>query len=117
MAVVVFYKERGAEEAHLYADRIARRFGLTVTSGPRTKAENDRVGGSPTSYHLRGLAFDFVPSRSGFWGRLDRAKAWAWAKLNRRTIEVLWRVSGHFDHLHIAFKPGAAKPCRHYDRY
>lgn len=115
--VVVFYKDRGAEEAHLYADRIARKFHLTVTSGPRTKEENDRVGGSPTSYHLRGLAFDFVPRRSGLWGRLDKAKAWALLKFNTRTIEVLWRTTGHWDHLHIAFKPGSAKPCRHFGRY
>ena len=31
---------------------------LVVTSDARTAAENDAAGGSPTSWHLRGRAFD-----------------------------------------------------------
>lgn len=33
---------------------------LRVTSGRRTVARNRSVGGSPTSYHLRGRAVDFA---------------------------------------------------------
>lgn len=34
--------------------------GLVVTSGRRTALRNRQVGGSPTSWHLRGRAVDFV---------------------------------------------------------
>lgn len=33
---------------------------LVVTSGARTARDNARVGGSPTSWHLKGRAFDFA---------------------------------------------------------
>lgn len=42
-----------------------------ITSDARTPEENKRVGGSPTSLHMRGAAVDFVISpwnAAGLWG-------------------------------------------------
>lgn len=49
------------------AEALRHRLGdhpLTVTSAYRSKACNDRVGGSPTSNHLYGRAMDLVPGNS-----------------------------------------------------
>jgi len=108
----VFPRGEKEQPAHIYAERLARKFHLSITSGYRSKAENAAIGGAPNSYHTRGLGFDFVPQRSGAWGQLDRAKAWAYARFSRKFAEVLWRVSGHYDHLHIAIAPGKATPSR-----
>jgi len=110
----VFRKDEKIQPAHVYAERIAEKFNLVLTDGWRPPNVSY---GSPTSWHKKGLAFDFYPKRGyGFWGVLDRAKAWAWAKLNRKFIEILWRVPGHAPgdnpHLHLAFRPGAAKPSK-----
>jgi len=45
---------------------------VIVTSGSRCAAHNREVGGSPTSKHLRGMAFDIVVSRDqmGKWAQL-----------------------------------------------
>ncbi len=38
---------------------------MKVTSGYRTKAHNRRVGGAKKSYHLKDMARDIIPVRSG----------------------------------------------------
>lgn len=112
----IFRDAGKGKAAHIYAGRIAKRYGLTITSGYRSPSHNAAVGGAPNSFHVQGLAFDFVPKRSGFWGFLDRAKAWAMAKFSRRFEEVLWRVSNHNigdnPHLHLAFKRSTAAPSK-----
>ena len=110
MAVRVFRRGEPVRKSHVYAERIAEKFNLRITSGYRSPAENAAVGGALNSYHVQGLAQDYVPKRSGFWGRLDKAKLWALTKFRRRKfVEVLWRAPGHHDHIHLAFRPGKAK--------
>ncbi len=48
---------------------------LRITSGRRTPAHNKRVGGSPTSWHLRGRAIDVVADKH----TLAHAAGLAWA--------------------------------------
>jgi uncharacterized protein YcbK (DUF882 family) len=48
---------------------------LTITSGRRSRLQNARVGGSRTSWHLKGRAVDFV----GPTWDLVRAAGTAWA--------------------------------------
>jgi hypothetical protein len=58
---------------------------------------------APGSYHYSGRALDV----SGPPGLLDAA----YAKLKTTNpAELLWRVPGHYDHLHVAYALGAGMP-------
>ncbi len=77
---------------------------LTVTSGYRGAKKNAAVGGSATSFHLRGRAVDFT----GPTWDLGRAAGLAWAlRLGQRCTgpeEVLLEDMGKPNqHLHIAW--------------
>ena len=76
--------------------------GAAVSSTYRTPAQNKAVGGSPSSYHLdRGNpAVDVVGPASV----LDRLAGQLRAQGGLR--ELLWRVPGHYDHLHVAHNGG-----------
>jgi hypothetical protein len=79
----------------------ASELGLALTSGWRSKEHNASVGGSPNSFHLYGQAYDF----SG-----DKAKMRefaAWAKKTGLFAEVIYESKGHYDHVHVAWRPGA----------
>lgn len=78
--------------------------GLSISSTYRTPARNAAVGGSPTSYHLdpNNPAVDVV----GPAAALDRLYA---ALLQIPHRELLWRVPGHNDHLHVADAGGIFK--------
>lgn len=65
---------------------------LYVTSGRRTVARNRLVGGSPTSWHLKGRAVDLVGSARS----LSIARAHARAT---GAVEVL----DESDHTHVAW--------------
>jgi hypothetical protein len=77
--------------------------GAYVTSTYRTPAQNRAVGGSPNSYHLD--RNDPAVDIGGPTYVLDRvfrslmASAGSWR-------ELLWRVPGHFDHIHVAHAGG-----------
>lgn len=55
------YKARAA------ITRLERESGckLKITSGMRTRAENERVGGAQNSYHLKGMAYDLQVLNKG----------------------------------------------------
>lgn len=77
---------------------------LRISSGRRTHTTNRRVGGVPTSFHLRGRAADFV---GPLWD-LQHAARWAWRfRLGPHCSgpeEVLLEDSGQPNqHLHIAW--------------
>lgn len=95
-----------------FARMLAGRFGLSLGSGYRDAATNARVGGSPTSDHMRG-----TPANPGAWdipvsaygpqaGLGDQLAAMA-----RRlgVPQVLWRVADHFDHVHLGFGGGTSR--------
>lgn len=72
--------------------------GLSISSGYRNRARNNAVGGSPTSYHMDAAnpALDIVGSTAALdrlYGQLAAMGGWR---------ELLWRVPGHYDHLHVA---------------
>jgi hypothetical protein len=77
---------------------------LRLTSGRRTHVTNRRVGGSPTSWHLRGRAVDLT---GPVWD-LGRAAGLAWAlRMGKNCTgpeEVLLEDLGRPNqHLHIAW--------------
>jgi uncharacterized protein YcbK (DUF882 family) len=77
---------------------------MRVTSTRRTPLRNRQVGGSPTSFHLRGRAVDFAGDQT----TLVRAAGLAWAlRLGPRCTgpeEVLLERLGQAgQHLHVAW--------------
>lgn len=79
---------------------------VLVTSGFRTRAQNDAVDGAPNSDHLTGRAFDLVPA-SG-WSAASIAhfdRIVGWLASNPLVRWIGWRgVAGHGpgDHLHVS---------------
>lgn len=66
--------------------------GVRITSGRRSPQENARVGGSPTSYHLRDRALDLVPPPGMTMAQLaDQARRNGFRALNEG------------DHIHISW--------------
>jgi uncharacterized protein YcbK (DUF882 family) len=83
---------------------LAEEPGLRVSSTRRTAARNRQVGGSPTSFHLRGRAVDFTADAY----TLTRAAGLAWAlRAGPRCTgpeEVLLEDLGKRNqHLHVAW--------------
>jgi hypothetical protein len=77
---------------------------MKVTSTRRTPLRNRQVGGSPTSFHLRGRAVDFTGDQT----TLVRAAGLAWAlRVGPRCSgpeEVLLEYLGTpRQHLHVAW--------------
>jgi uncharacterized protein YcbK (DUF882 family) len=78
---------------------LARVPGLTLTSGRRTPERNRAVGGSPSSWHLRGRAVDFGGSRSDIRKAAGQARILRLGPLCTGPEEVIDEV----DHLHCAW--------------
>lgn len=77
---------------------------LRITSARRSPTHNKRVGGSPTSFHLRGRACDFVGPE---WD-LIRAAGAAWAfrigpGCTGPEEVLLERLGQPGEHLHVAW--------------
>lgn len=88
-----------------------------VTVGRAMQSMGYRVGEHPAfggvapvhvrgSYHYQGRAIDVNwPDAGGEPARLDSLSGWIRSNVSPIT-ELLWRVAGHFDHLHLAMSRG-----------
>lgn len=76
--------------------------GLRITSTYRSPAHNARVGGSPTSKHM-----DRNNPATDIGGPTHLLDAYA-AQLAQMGgwRQLLWRVPGHYDHIHVAHQGG-----------
>jgi len=89
---------------------LAHRYGLKITSGYRSPAQNKAVGGVPDSYHLRGEAIDVLPTdkskqfyryalqHPGLFTELFYDPAGLFIK-NGKVYKGA--IGGHSDHIHI----------------
>lgn len=80
-----------------YAQKIANKYGLTLTSAHRSSAKDKAVGGSGRGYHVLGQAYDLAGSVS------NMDKAAVELKASKQFRSVLWRVAGHYDHIHVSW--------------
>jgi hypothetical protein len=72
-----------------------KELGLKITSAYRSPKHNASVGGSRTSYHMKGQAYDV----GGPKHKLDQFAAWA--RSSGLFRKVLWQVKDHYDHVHV----------------
>jgi len=69
---------------------------IRITSGFRSQTVNDAVGGSPTSYHRRGMAADLYSGSTH-----EEMATWLYDQRDRLPLnEVI--VERHTGHLHVA---------------
>lgn len=74
-------------------DAARHEFGpFTVISGYRTSRYNARVGGSPTSMHIEGRAFDID------WGRMGGVQKWSLMKCLLNAGFTGFGIHHHFIH-------------------
>ncbi len=85
------YNSKAAREAK----KKAKELGLTITSSRRSAKKNEQVGGSKTSYHLKGQAYDVAGPKA----KMNQFAAWA--RSSGLFRKVLWQVKGHYDHVHV----------------
>lgn len=88
------------------AEDQAKSFGLTKTSGYRTKEESVKVGGHANDDHTKGNASDFAGTKE----QMDKFAQWA-LKSGKYT-KVIWQgknlvtgtpIAGHYDHVHVSW--------------
>jgi peptidoglycan hydrolase-like protein with peptidoglycan-binding domain len=113
----------GSEGVADTAKQIARALGAPVTSEKRNLADTQRVGSSTSSDHYTGntnaYAVDFgVSGARGDQLARQIADAYGIPRANigtynhhyvtidgqRYRLQLLWRVSGHFDHVHLGIR-------------
>lgn len=75
----------------------ATSMGLRLTSSYRSPSHNKKVGGSKTSKHMAGTAYDFAGSKK----QMDAFAKWA--RNSGMFGQVLWQVKGHYDHVHVSW--------------
>ena len=100
----------GIQDTINQAKIIAEMFNIVPNIGSELRrynnpAYNAAIGGAAGSLHVAGRAMDFTGSESS----LDAASAWAKKYMGTMFQEVLWKTSGHYDHLHIGWVHGVEK--------
>ncbi len=81
---------------------------MTITSGVRCSALNNRVGGSKTSQHLSFEAIDFVPSRMTLQQAFDKIR-----KSDLQFGQLIIEQSGGKEWIHISI--GTKREVKKYD--
>jgi peptidoglycan hydrolase-like protein with peptidoglycan-binding domain len=113
----------GSQNVVNAAKRIAGQLGIPVTSQKRSLADTIRVGSSTASDHFTGNSTAFATDFGVSGSRGDRfaravAKKYGIPQGNigtfnrhiinvggkRYSLQLLWRVEGHFDHVHLGVR-------------
>lgn len=98
----------GNKDADVWGNELASQFGLRVSSGYRSPAENKKAGGASKSDHMSDLARDLA-------GTPKQMKALAdWAKKNTGPGKLFRYVEygtpDHKDHVHLSFNADKVPP-------
>jgi hypothetical protein len=75
----------------------AKELNLTISSGYRSPEHSVEVGGYKNDDHTKGLALDFVGTKT------NMDKFAKWAKGSGLFRWVGWQVAGHFNHVHVSW--------------
>jgi hypothetical protein len=81
------------------AEQVARAFGVKISSGYRTRAQNAAAGGAPDSDHLDGDAADYVGPRAA----MERLYAWALGQGFPYVEPRAKSLDSDQPHVHISF--------------
>jgi hypothetical protein len=102
------HSELVEQDAADFLQEVRTQYGapLVVTSDARTTAENTAAGGSPTSWHVRGRAFDLRwPADDKLaWRLVDAVFAVAETCDRGISIELELVYSARDKHVHLAVK-------------
>lgn len=90
----------------------AKSLGLVLTSGYRSPSKNASIGGSKTSDHVNGTAYDFAGSRTKMLALAEWAhKSGTYKQVifNNKDYATGKTIAGHQDHVHIAWGASGSK--------
>lgn len=108
-----FGQSSGLQDTIRQALMISEAFGIPANVPSARRRFNDpiynaAIGGAVGSKHVSGLAMDFGLAGTTA-SALDEATAWARQYMGTVFDEILWRTTGHYDHLHLGWIQGAEK--------
>lgn len=89
-----------------YALSLATSLGLTLTSGYRSPSHNASIGGSKTSDHMKGTAYDFSGSRKKMFElaeKLHKSGRFKQVIFDNKDYKTGRYVADHQDHVHVAW--------------
>lgn len=93
-------------DASKYALAVADSMGMVLTSGYRSPGHNAEVGGSKTSDHMKGCAYDFSADRKtmlAFADKMYKSGKFKQVIFDNHDYKTGAYIGGHQDHVHVGW--------------